>query len=256
MAFPAAPSRRAFVIAAGSLIAGGVNARAAAVTIVRETIVVAGRPLQLTRYAAAGQGKRPAVLLLHGSRGLDAWRRVYERQAADLATAGIDAYLFSYYAPDELKAIAAAGSSAGRETCYARFVDGWVALIRAVANHALKQQQSSGKVGLLGISLGGIAAASHPLFSALVVFYGGLPDFFRQPIASLPPLLAIHGDADRNVPLAQGVALVAKARALGGAAELTVYKGKRHGFNLDPANRDAAAANLAAQKFLLRSLAS
>lgn len=246
-------------MAAGSLIAGGVNARAAVLTIVRETIVVAGRPLQLTRYVAAGQGKRPAVLLLHGSRGLDAWRRVYERQAADLATAGIDAYLFSYYAPDELKAIAAAGSSAGRETCYARFVDGWVALIRAVADHALKQQQSSGKVGLLGISLGGIvgiAAASHPLFSALVVFYGGLPDFYRQPIASLPPLLALHGDADRNVPLAQGVALVAKARALGGAAELTVYKGERHGFNLDPANRDAATANLAARKFLLRSLAS
>ena len=31
---------------------------------------------------------------------------------------------------------------------------------------------------------------------------------------------------------------------------------KRHGFNLDPANRDAAAANLAAREFLLRRLAS
>lgn len=214
--------------------------------------------MQVARYVAAGEGRRPAVLLLHGSRGLDAWKRRYERQAADLASAGLDAYLFSYYAPEELKAIAAAGGSSARVVLYRKFIDGWVALIRAIGDHALTQSRNSGRVGLLGISLGGmvgVAAASHPLFSALVVFYGGLPTFYSQPIAALPPLLVIHGDADRNVPLADGKNLVAKAKAIGGAADLVVYRGERHGFSLDPDNHDAAAANRQAQAFLLKHLA-
>jgi carboxymethylenebutenolidase len=154
--------------------------------------------------------------------------------------------------------ISAAGSSSRREIRYAQFIDGWVSQVRAIAEDALKQDLSSGKVGLLGFSLGGfvaVAAASQPLFSALVVCYGGLPDFYHHNLSSLPPLLAIHGDADQAVPVALGTALVAKANSLGGPADLALFKDEGHGFDLDLGNRDSASARGRAVSFLQHWLA-
>jgi len=45
----------------------------------------------------------------------------------------------------------------------------------------------------------------------------------REEIARLPPLLALHGDADQVIPIGQGRALVDRATALGGQGELIVY---------------------------------
>ncbi len=58
-----------------------------------------GRTIVVTRYAAAGAAPRPAVLVLHGSTGLDAGRPAYARHAMTLAENGIDAYLVSYFGP-------------------------------------------------------------------------------------------------------------------------------------------------------------
>jgi acetyl esterase/lipase len=77
-----------------------------------------------------------------------------------------------------------------------------------------------------------VAAAADPRISALVVFYGGIPDMVRDRLVRLPPLLALHGEADRIVPIAEGRELVERARALGGEAELIAYPGEGHGFDL------------------------
>ena len=141
---------------------------------------------------------------------------------------------------------------------YAQSIDRWVALVRDAATAAQMDERSSGRVGVFGFSLGGyvaVAAASRPLFSALNVFYAGLPTFYDQPIASLPPLLDIHGDADRAVPLSEGERLVAAAKQLGGVAELAVFHNEGHGFDLDLRNADAAAARQRAIAFASRWLA-
>jgi carboxymethylenebutenolidase len=244
--------------AASSLMGGRAGAAPQDATMTQAAIVVGGRPVPVTKYLAPGTSRRPAVLLLHGSRGFEARIAAYDRYARDLAAAGIDARLVSYYQPGERAAIRAAGSPSRREIRYAQFVDGWVSLIRATAEDARKQDLSSGKVGLLGFSLGGliaVAAASQPLFSALVVCYGGLPGFYHHSLSSLPPLLAIHGDADRAVPLASGTALVAKAKSLGGPAELALFPNQGHGFDLDLGNRDSDAARGRAVGFLKQWLA-
>jgi len=75
------------------------------------------------------------------------------------------------------------------------------------------------------------SAANEPRVAALVVFYAGLPKNPIFPITHLPPMLALHGDADHDNPLEGSVALVDKARALGGAAEFAVYPGAAHGFD-------------------------
>jgi fermentation-respiration switch protein FrsA (DUF1100 family) len=45
-------------------------------------------------------------------------------------------------------------------------------------------------------------------------------------VKHLPPLLELHGDADHNVPLAQGEELVKLAKMAGAEAELVRYPGK------------------------------
>jgi carboxymethylenebutenolidase len=49
-----------------------------------------GGLVALSRYAADQAGKRPGVLLLHGSRGFELKPRAYERYANALSEKGID----------------------------------------------------------------------------------------------------------------------------------------------------------------------
>ena len=48
----------------------------------------------------------------------------------------------------------------------------------------------------------------------------------------LPPILALHGDADPLVPYEQSVNLIKAIRSAGGDAELITVPGGKHGFTL------------------------
>jgi carboxymethylenebutenolidase len=61
-------------------------------------------------------------------------------------------------------------------------------------------------------------------------------------VKHLPPLLELHGDADHNVPLAQGEELVKLAKVAGAEAELVRYPGKAHGFDFSESDPIAADA--------------
>ncbi len=178
---------------------------------------VQGRALTVTRYAAASATARPAVLMLHGSRGFDVGRQAYARSAITLAERGIDAYLVTYYEPHENTA--------------ARRFDGWAETIAHVTTAILQRPEASGRVGLLGFSLGGavaFAGAGDPRIDAVVVFYGFIPGGWRAKAERLAPLLVLHGDNDSVVPLKAGRELVDYALARGGRAELVVYPGQPH----------------------------
>ena len=73
-----------------------------------------------------------------------------------------------------------------------------------------------------------VASARDTGVVALVVFYGFMPPEPRPSAEPLPPLLALHGDADDRVPLKEGRELVERARERGGRAELVVYPGEPH----------------------------
>jgi carboxymethylenebutenolidase len=106
---------------------------------------------------------------------------------------------------------------------------------------------------LLGLSNGGFlavgTAAIDQRIGALVVFYGGIARPIKDEITRLPPLLEVHGDADRIIPITQGRALVDRAKALGGEAEQIVYPGAGHGFGLTSDDARARAVD-----FLRRQL--
>jgi carboxymethylenebutenolidase len=203
----------------------------------------------LTRYAADVAGPRSAVLVLYGARGIERKPRAYVRYAERLAEEGIDVYLVSYFIAADREAFAADASARDRREAYeAAGFDGWAKRVASVVTAILSRPDCSGNIGLLGFSLGGYVAADtaahDPRVKALAVMYGGMPDAAVAGVEHLPPLLEIHGDADRNVPLAKGQELVALARRLGAAAELVSYPGRAHGFDFsdtDPMASDAMA---------------
>jgi carboxymethylenebutenolidase len=202
--------------------------------------------IALTRYGADGEGKRAAVVLLHGARGIELKPRAYERYANALAAEGIDAYLIRYYSPADDLALEKITTSEDRQAYQAGRHDGWIARVSSAVTTILARPEGNGRLGLLGFSLGGFVAAATAArddrVAALAVLYGGMPDKIAPQVKHLPPLLELHGDADRNVPFARGEALVKLAKATGGEAELVTYPGKGHAFDFsdtDPMTADA-----------------
>lgn len=205
------------------------------------TLAAAGGAVSAELFEAAGDDRRPAVILLHGQQGLAPFRAFYRSVGAALAAAGIDAYLVTYYRGDEARR-ANDPDSRNRAALFSERMRSWAQLINTVADDVRAGRHASGRIGVLGFSLGGYVAtataARDPRIAALAVFYGGIPDVLKDEITHLPPLLELHGDADRVVPLADGKALVALATKLGQPAENVVYPGAGHGFS-DADNADA-----------------
>jgi carboxymethylenebutenolidase len=237
-------ARLAFLLAL--LLCGGAAAQT------ELTVPTADGSVAVKIYAAPGEAPRPTVLILHGLGGINP-APGYIHFADALAAAGIDAWLFSYYSPNDQSVMFAPGHDAHLALYTARMPI-WAKKIDEIAGFALTQRQSSGKIGLLGLSNGGFlavgAAAHDPHIAAIVVFYGGIPGPLSNEIKRLPPLLALHGDADTIIPIAEGRALVDRAKALGGPAELVVYPGVGHGFDFDESYDMARDARGRAIKFL------
>jgi carboxymethylenebutenolidase len=148
---------------------------AAAEVITQELAVESNSgAVAVTRYAAEGTASRPAVLVLHGAGGLDVDRQDYARHGLTLAQNGIDAYLVRYF-----------GSGDRSCNCW----DVWAETVLGVATAILRRPEASGRVGLLGFSLGGAVAVTStrdPRIAALVVFYGFIPKSQRARTADAP----------------------------------------------------------------------
>lgn len=218
----------------------------AAATAETLTVDAGESPVTLNRFASGRTGKRPAVLVLHGSRGFDLRPQAYARYANALTAEGIDAYFVRYNTPADEQAIATLHTHVIREAYETGRFDAWAARVSSVLTAVLANADSSGRIGLLGFSLGGYvaaaAAARDARVSALAVLYGGMPDKIAPEVKHLPPMIELHGEADRNVPLASGEKLVRLGKSVGAEAEIVRYPGKAHGFDFadnDPMTADA-----------------
>lgn len=61
-------------------------------------------------------------------------------------------------------------------------------------------------------------------------------------VKHLPPLIALHGEADMNVPIAEGRRLIELGKSVGAETEFVPYPAKAHGFDFsdtDPMTSDA-----------------
>jgi carboxymethylenebutenolidase len=206
-----------------------------------------GGGVALTRYKADQAGRRPSVLLLHGAGGFERKPDAYQRYARALSARGIDAYFLRYFTAADAPAFdSTTTSKKNREAYEAGRFDGWAKRVSAVVTAVLARPDNSGRIGLLGFSLGGYiaadAAARDERVTALAVLYGGMPDAMASEVRHLPPLIELHGEAHRNVPLAQGEQLVKLGKAVGAEAELVAYPGRAHGFDFSDSDPMAADA--------------
>jgi len=194
----------------------------------------------------------PAVLILSGSKGFGA--TAYDEIGQTFRKAGLDAYLVHVLSADDLHRIATANGARARIALYAQRMPDWIAAVQGVAAYLKGQPHHSGKIAVLGISLGAQIASAASVgrsdIAALVLVDGGFPNGYSQLVRSLPPLLLIWGSSDRTFPVSVGWELRRKAQQLGGPAVLDAYEGEAHDFFLRSRTPNATADHESAAKFL------
>lgn len=179
--------------------------------------------------APDGPGPHPAVVLLHGSSG---WRPEYVEIARRFAEAGFVALVLDYYAET-------GGAPVGSEEKIQKW-EAWRETVRGAARYlqGLPGVAPEG-IALVGFSRGAFlavsVAASIPAVLGVVDFFGGggggtLP--LEEEVRGLPPLLILHGERDRVVPVSFAHALQTAALGAGGEVEMHLFPNEGHAFNL------------------------
>lgn len=227
-------------------------AKAADIAGQKITLPAQERSVDVTFFRAPGDQPRPAVLLLHGANGFDSQIANYNHYAAELASHGMDAYLIYYYSPADEDRITR------DPDLFSKRYNAWTKLVSDLAADLKKQKTANGKIGLIGFSNGGILStgvgARDPDISAAVIYYGTPPFPMDVPVTRFPPLLILHADADAIISVDQGRRLADMAKKLGGAPELVIYPGERHGFGSRLQTDNGADALNRTVAFLRREL--
>jgi len=207
-------------------------------------------------YPKAAPDRRPAVVVIHENRGLNAH---IEDVARRFARAG-----FLAIAPD---ALSGNGGTAADEDEARRLIgeldrERALALYLTAVRYAAGHARSTGKVGCVGFCWGGgmsgrLAANSEEL-DAAVVFYG-LPPKAAEAARVPVPLLLHYAGRDERINSAVP-AFEEALKAAGARYELHMYADVDHAFNNDTnaARYNADVAKIAWQRtvdFLTKELA-
>src|SRR5262249_46852397 len=216
----------------------------------RDTFKSAGKPIAVDRFEPAAKDRYPAIVFLHAVDGLDnAYVGFYRTNAAKYAAEGYVVVLPHYFdrtAPRaaDVKAIRERllnfarnpkPSDEERKAVAADF-DAWTATVRdAVAYVRTLPNVDAEHVALVGFSLGGflaltVAAQEDQKISAVVDFFGGLPEDRRARVKKLPPALIFHGDQDDVVPMKEAEAVRDLLQTNHLAGEVKIYRGVGHMF--------------------------
>lgn len=184
-----------------------------------------GQPITVQQFLPATPGKHPAVIALHGSGGIrESWA---DQPSRLMAGQGYSVFVAHYFnRTGTLRA--------DQETTLKHFPD-WMRTIGDVITFAAGSAAvDADRVGLLGFSLGAylaLAVASvDPRVKAVVDFFGGMPEELRG-FQRMPPVLILHGEEDRMVPVSEAIALQQLLERAGTPYEMKIYPGAGHGFN-------------------------
>ena len=208
-----------------------------AVTQTRASFQCGGKAITVEQFVPSSGKTAPVVIALHGSGGPP---ESGASEAKALAGQGYIVLAPLYFertghtwaAPDEMEA--------NFET--------WMSVAQDAITYALSLPGNSGKVGLLGFSLGAYLALSvatmDPRVNAVVDFFGGLPEVLFSTVQRIPPVLILHGEADSTVPVTEAHKLQRLLVEKNVPFEIKTYPGAGHAFTgLDM--MDAATRTLA-----------
>ena len=206
----------------------------------RITFDSGGTAIALDGFLPAANGQRfPAVIGLHGSGGGHA---SMSGPASLLAAQGFAVYVLHYFDRTGTTEID------GLQTIFRHFPAWMKTLWDSVSFVARQPQVDPERIGLLGFSLGAYlalsAASIDSRVQAVVEFFGGLPKEMRFFMRRLCPVLILHGEEDKTVPVAEAYHLqqVLEKRSI--PYEMQIYPGAGHGFSGE-VWRDAGMRTLA-----------
>lgn len=236
--------------------ARGAGGPDAAFTVARRHFLSGGKKILVDVYTPrilSGDAAAPPILVLHGAGGMLFDGPEMTRVAQRLAQAGFEAYQVHYFDRTH--------------TWYAlqpvllKLFPTWLATVADAVAWVHTVRPETKKIGIFGYSLGAFAAIETARrdrsIGAVVAeaggFWHGHPEGpTREP---LPPMLIIHGTADRRVPGEKYTRpLIAYLQAHHDSFEKRFYPGEGHNFS---AQADASVREEAVKFFAryLRELA-
>ncbi len=168
----------------------------------------------------------PAVIALHGSGGGHASMAA---PASLLAEQGFAVYVLHYFDRTGTTEID------GLQSILRHFPLWMKTLWDAVSFVARQPQVDAQRIGLLGFSLGAYlalsAAAIDSRIQAVVEFFGGMPKEMKLFARRLCPVLILHGEQDKTVPVEEAYHLQQLLEKKRIAYEMKIYPGVGHGFS-------------------------
>jgi carboxymethylenebutenolidase len=186
-----------------------------------------GKGIRLDCFLPHAKGQRfPAVIGLHGSGGGHA---SMAEPASLLAGRGFAVYVLHYFDRTATTEID------GLQTIFRHFPVWMKTLWDAVSFVARQPQVDPGRIGLLGFSLGAYLALSDAAIDsriqAVVEFFGGMPKEMKLFTRRLCPVLILHGDQDKTVPVEEAYHLRQILEKKQIAYEMQIYPDVGHGFS-------------------------
>jgi carboxymethylenebutenolidase len=186
-----------------------------------------GKEIRLDCFLPAAAGRRfPAVIGLHGSGGGHA---SMAGPASLLAEQGFAVYVLHYFDRTGTTEID------GLQTIFRHFPVWMKTLWDAVSFVARQPQVDPHRIGLLGFSLGAYLALSASAIDsrvqAVVEFFGGMPKEMKFFTRRLCPVLILHGEQDKTVPVEEAYHLQQILEKKHIPYEMQIYPGIGHGFS-------------------------
>ena len=205
-------------------------ARAVAIEESKSTFTSRGKTIKIEIFEPKAGGRHPGILVLHGAGGMrpEGFGFAFREYARHLARSGYVALIVHYFDRTGHEI------AADEEVMKRHFAD-WLKTVNDGVTHlASRPNVDPDRIGLLGFSLGAYLSLSEAMsdsrVSAVVEYFGGIPEVFAKDVKRLPPVLILHGDADRVVPVTEAEALERLLLENGFTYEKKIYPRQGHGF--------------------------
>lgn len=186
----------------------------------------AGHSIRTEWLYTANSANAPTLIILPGSGGIEETGGFFRDMASSLSSCGINVVIVRYLDRSGLSYASSAqmGVNFGK----------WIQTV----NEGVKfvQQQpgiDSKRVSIFGHSLGAQLALHTAATNPSVLCVVDMAGCFVLPtnkVTRMPPVLILHGSADRTVPLSRERQLIAVLKRVGGRYQEHIFKNADHAF--------------------------
>jgi dienelactone hydrolase len=252
------------------VVTSSASAQSGTTTQSTTTFHSGGAKITLSRYEPCGEGKHPAIVLVHGLQSVESSKSALDTICRAYAARGYAVFLIHYFertktSEKEIAPLLAkfknflADDNKPRDEATCKIYSTWLDTLRDGLTHIRVQPNvDRERVALVGLSLGGfmsmtLATEENLQIAAVVSHFGGMPRDVGARVKKMPPMQVIHGDKDLVVPVSEAHSLEKLAKAKSFSLELHIFANAGHVFT-GPSGEfqllDAIRADLETARFL------